>query len=376
MSTGIQTPQSIVSTFTPFGPPILSAHGFPKRVLLASTQPFAQEFIDATPYSESAAQWLISLLDLLAGIVNRNEDLSHVAITETEYQQFSTILDDLVYGVGEDENHPLSAAMALVGVLIKTYEDKTYEDQHFPKLMDLYPELAEETAVATVSESKNGTAPISGQIETDFVIVAFSIGCLLWKSGKAEKAISAYDLAIRINPDYASIYAGRGEAKSDLNDFMGAKRDLQKALELAEKQKEDGFSTAIEERLQALDVVEAVIGYFSEPRFAKFSMLRACGIQMGKIHIRADIVLRDEGGNFIAIAECKLSGRTHYTEPLKSYLCATDTPFGIFASSTNRDSWIFYENLRHNRFRQIERSDFEQKVLEFHKKGNLYETRR
>lgn len=371
MSIGIQTPQHILSTFTPLGPPVLSAQGLPKRVLLASTQPFAQEFINATPYPESAAHWLINLLDLLAGIVNRNEDLSHVAITETEYQELSTILKDLVYGVGEDENHPLSAAMALVSALIKTYED-----QHFPKLMDLYPELAEETAVATASESKNGTAPISGQIETDFVIVFFSISCLLWKGDRTEKAISAYDLAIRINPGYASVYAGRGEAKSDLNDFIGAKRDLQKALELAEKEKEDGFSTAIEERLQELNVVEAVVGYFSEPRLAKFSMLRECRIQIGSIHSRADIVLCDAQENFIAIAECKSPSETSYTEPLKSYLCATDTPFGIFASSTDRDSWIFHENLRHNRFRQIERSDFEQKVLKFHKKGNLYEARR
>ena len=359
MSTGIQTPQNILSTFAPFGPPVLSAHGFPKRVLLTSTQPFAQEFIDATPYPESAAQWLISLLNILTGIVNRNEDLNHIVITETEYQQLSGILDDFVYGVGEDENHPLSAAMALVGMLIKAYED-----EHFPKLADLYPELTKDTSVETVSESKNATATISGQIETDFVIVFFSIGCLLWKGGKAEKAISAYDLAIRINPDYASVYAGRGEAKSDLNDPIGAKVDLQRALELAEKQKEDGFSTAIEERLQELDVVEAVVAYFSEPMFTKFSILRECRIQIGAIHSRADIVLRDAQENFIAIAECKLLGGTSYTEQLKSYLCATDASFGIFASNTSRDSWIFYENLRHNRFQRIERSDFEERVVE------------
>ena len=359
MSTEMQTPQNILSTFAPFGPPVLSAHGFPKRILLASTQPFAQEFIDATPYPESAAQWLISLLDLLAGIANWHEDLDHIVVTETEYQRLSAVLDDLVYGVGDDENHPLSAAMTLVGVLIKTYED-----QHFPKLMDLYPELAEDTRVETAGESKNVPAPISGRIDTDFVIVFFSIGCLLWKGGKTEKAISAYDLAIRINPDYASIYAGRGEAKSDLNDFIGAKVDLQKALKLAEKQKEDGFSTAIEARLQELDVVEAVVAYFSEPMFTKFSILSECRIQIGAIHSRADIVLRDAQENFIAIAECKLSGRTSYTESLKSYLCETGAPFGIFASGTSRDSWIFYENLRHNRFRQIEQSDFEKRVFE------------
>ena len=76
MPTETQTPQNILSTFTPFGPPVLSAHGFPKRVLLASVQPFTQEFIDATHYPESAAQWLTDLLNLLGGIVNRSGDLS------------------------------------------------------------------------------------------------------------------------------------------------------------------------------------------------------------------------------------------------------------------------------------------------------------
>ena len=354
----MQTPQSILSTFTPFGPPVLSAYSFPKRTSL-TLQPFTKEFTDAIPYPESAAQWLISLLHLLEGIVNRNEDLSCLTMTETEYQQLSAVLDDLIYGVGEDEDHPLSTAMALVGMLIKTYED-----QHFPKLTDLFPELGKKTPDKTTGESKSITSTISGQIETDFVIVFLSIGCLLWKGNRASEAISAYDLAVRIDPNYAGIYAGRGEAKSYLNDFTGAKADLQWALELAEKQGEKDFIIAVEERLQELDVVEAVIAYFSEPKFTKFFMLRECSIQMGKIHSRADIVLRDAEGNFVAIAECKLSVETIYgPEPLKSFLCATDTPFGIFASDINRDSWIFYENLRHNRFRRIEQSDFEKKVF-------------
>lgn len=359
MSIEMQTPQNILSTFTPFGPPVLSAHGLPKRVLLASTQPFTQEFIDTAPYPESAAQWLISLLGLLAGIADRHENLDHIAVTKTEYQRLSAVMDDLIHGVGEDENHPLSATMTLVGMLIKTYED-----QHFPKLTDIFPELGKKASDKTTGESKDISSTISGQIGTDFVLAFFSLGCLLWKGGKAEEATSAYDLAIRINPHYASVYAGRGEAKSDLNDFIGAKVDLQKGLELAEKQKESGFSIAVEERLRELDVVEAVVGYFSEPRFAKFSILRECRIQIGAIHSRADIILRDAEKNFITIAECKLQDRANYgPEQLKSYLCATDAPFGIFASSTDRDSWIFYENLRHNRFQQIERSDFEKRVL-------------
>ena len=362
MLTGMPIPKNILSTFMPFGPRVLSAHVLPNQALLASTQPLTKEFVDVTPYPESATQWLINLLDLFAGIVNRNEDLSRVVVTETEYQQLSEVLDDLIYSVGEDENHPLSATMTLVGVLIKMYED-----QHFPKLDALFPELAEGASVEAANENRDAITTISGQIDTDFVIVFFSIGCLLWKGGKSEKAISAYDLAICINPNYASIHTSRGEAKSGLNDLTGAKADLQNALKLTEKHGEDDFRTAIKERLKELDVVEAAVAYLSESKFSKFSILRECGIQMGTIHSKADIVLCDAEGNFITIVECKLltgSGHGEYShEPLKSYLCATDTLFGIFASNINPDSWIFYENLRHNRFRQIKRSDFEKRVL-------------
>ena len=346
--------RNILSTFTPYGPAILSTYSFQRQASFASAQPLAQEIVEATLYPENAAQWLINLLHLLADIVNRNEDLIRVVVTETEYQQLSAVLDDLVYGIGEDENHPLSAAMTLVGVLIKAYED-----QHFPKLADLFPELAGDTSLEAASESRNATATPSGRIDTDFV------GCLLWKGGKVEKAISTYDSGICIDPNYASVYASRGEAKVGLNDIASAKIDLQKALELAKKQREEDFTTAIEECLQELDVVEAVVAYLSEPRFAKCSILSACSIQMGAIHSRADIVLCDAEGNFIAIAACKRLTLSNYgPEPLKSYLCATDTPFGIFAASTNRVSWVFYENLRRNRFQQIKRSDFEKRVLE------------
>ena len=351
MLTGIP-PQSILSTLKLFGPPVLSPHSFPKGAF-----PTLHPFI-TIPYPASAAQWLIDLLDLFAGIVDRHADLEHIVVTETEYQSLSAVLADFVYGVGEDESHPLSAVMALVGRLIKMYED-----QHFPKLTDLYPELAEDTCVETVGERKNVPAPLSDQIDTDFGIVFFSIGCLLWTGGKSEEAIAAYDLASRIDPDSAGVHASRGEAKSGLNDFIGAKADLQNALELSEKQGEVDFGAAISERLQELDTVAAAVAYFSEPRFAQFSILREHRIQIGVVHSRADIVLRDAEGNFIVIVACKLSGVPSYTEPLKSYLCATDAPFGIFAAGTSRESWLFYENLRHNRFQQIERSDFEERVL-------------
>ena len=114
---------------------------------LTSTQPPTQESVDVAPCPDSTAQWLMGLLNLLASIMNRNKDLSRIVVTETEYQQLSVVLNDLIYGVGDDESHPLSAAMTLVGSLIKAYED-----EHFPKLAELFPELAEETSSACERE--------------------------------------------------------------------------------------------------------------------------------------------------------------------------------------------------------------------------------
>ncbi len=110
-------------------------------------------------------------------------------------------------------------------------------------------------------------------------------------------------------------------------------------------------------------VATVVESYFS--RFQGFSTARECEIQMGVDHRRADMVLIDGDGTFAAIAECKRNGIIRYgPAQLKSYLCATDTRFGVFANNTDSDSWVFYENLRHNRFHQIERSEFEEGIIE------------
>ena len=247
----MQTPDNILLTFMLFGPPVLSAHGLPKRVFLASIQPFAQEFIDAIPYPESAAQWLISLLDLLAGIANRHDNFDHIVITETEYKQLSAILDDFVYGVGEDENHPLSAVMTLIGVLIKTYEDR-----NFPKLVDLFPELTKETQVELVSEGSNPSAATFESAEANLAVAFFSIGYLLSEAGATEKSVSAYNLALRLKPDYADAYYNRGIAKVALGNSEKAKADFQTALELAEQQDKEDLKTDITYRLQRLSHIE------------------------------------------------------------------------------------------------------------------------
>ena len=112
------------------------------------------------------------------------------------------------------------------------------------------------------------------------------------------------------------------------------------------------------------DVVKAVVAYFSESNFADFFIDVEREIQMGSTARRADIVLRDARGRFMAIAECKrpngdVSGRLQ----LKSYLNATGTRFGLLATSTDRNQWAFCENKGGNQFRQISRTAFEAGVL-------------
>ena len=111
-------------------------------------------------------------------------------------------------------------------------------------------------------------------------------------------------------------------------------------------------------------VVEAVVNYFSRIEFQEFVIETEKSIRMGIEPRRADIVLLDGEGHFIAIAECKRTGVVTYgREQLKSYLCATDTQFGVFANSINPDEWEFYENLRRYRFTlPMGRSPFERKI--------------
>ena len=112
------------------------------------------------------------------------------------------------------------------------------------------------------------------------------------------------------------------------------------------------------------DVVQSVVSYFSESKFADFFVDVEREIQMGSTVRRADIVLRDARGRFMAIAECKrpsedVSGRLQ----LKSYLNATSTRFGLLATSTDGNQWAFCENKGGNQFRQISRTAFESGVL-------------
>ncbi len=48
----------------------------------------------------------------------------YVPHTEEEYQRLVAFLDGVIDEVGEDETHPLSSLMEIIGVLIEKYEDE------------------------------------------------------------------------------------------------------------------------------------------------------------------------------------------------------------------------------------------------------------
>ena len=126
--------------------------------------------------------------------------------------------------------------------------------------------------------------------------------------------------------------------------------------------------------MNEIQVKIAVREYFAGPLFSNFLVRiddehpNLCAIHFGSTRNgTADIVLCNEQEAFIAIVECKSSGigiTDAGKEQLKSYLNSKGTRFGILAASTNSDQWIFAENLGGNKFRQVEKSYFEEHVFD------------
>lgn len=158
------------------------------------------------------------------------------------------------------------------------------------------------------------------------------------------------------------MFSSTGTPKTDSEKTRRAIEAVRKAVQISKMHGTPNIGIPV---ASEVEVAQAVTTYFSESQFAGFSVYPEYEIQMGGAKYITDIALHDAEGTLVTIAECKLerdSKNDH--ESLKSFLCATDVPFGIFATDIDRDSWYFYENLHHDRFRLIDRSVFETGILE------------
>ena len=228
MLTDTQTAQNVPPLLAPSISVRLSTPELQKQDAPVLQQPPHQQTVEAEPYPESAAQWLAEVLNLLTDIVDRNADLDCAIVTENDYKQLSEILEDLIYGVGEDASHPLVSLMAFIGGLIQRYEDG-----HFPKLEDLFPELKENPSIEVYPPNTESPNAIPVWTETEIAIhTFFSIGELLSEVSWHKKAIFAYDMALRLKPDYAEAYYNRGTAKTLIGEYKAAVADFDEAISL------------------------------------------------------------------------------------------------------------------------------------------------
>ena len=114
-------------------------------------------------------------------------------------------------------------------------------------------------------------------------------------------------------------------------------------------------------------VVEAVVNFLSL-KFCDFFVETEYEIQMGSEKRRADVLLVSGDKQNTLIVECKREDSVDEEDgisQLKSYMCATDTPIGIFANSRDTDNWRFFEHFGRNKFSEITWDQFWTKVIEF-----------
>ncbi|MCG9132332.1 hypothetical protein J5I95_11680 [Candidatus Poribacteria bacterium] len=310
MLTSTQTAQKVLPLLTPFAPIEPSTSEFQKRNPFAVTLPLHPETVKPAPYSESDYLWLAGVLTLLIDIGNQDEALSFNIISRRDYRQLSPLLEELVFTVDENEYHPIASVMMLVDFLVERYEK-----DNVPKLSDLPLESVEEadgTEEGSVEwddeweileirdltpeemqelEKEHPPAAILEWTETEVAIHAFfSIGNILSEGGWIREAISAYDMVLRLKPDFAETYYNRGTAKTfiaeygdaiadfdeaihlkpefveayynrgltkfTLNQLKTAEHDLRTALKLAKQQGYDNIKVNIKQRLQELNVPE------------------------------------------------------------------------------------------------------------------------
>ncbi len=88
--------------------------------------------ITYTTHDISELQPLVKVLCDFIDSVSQNGNHLPSPLSEIEYQQLASRLDDLLDIVDGEENHPLAPVMHFVGTFIKNYEV-----EHIPKLTEL-----------------------------------------------------------------------------------------------------------------------------------------------------------------------------------------------------------------------------------------------
>ncbi len=254
------------------------------------------------PYPETAYQWLTEVLDGLIDFGKLHGHYGTIKLTEDEYQWLDDVLEKLIYSVGENENHPLDPLMTFIIRIIANYEDA-----YVPKLTERFPELAEETPVAKTHEN-NKPPPYASEL-SDGELAAhafFAIGCLLWEGGKAEKALSAYDTAIRLQPDYAEVYNNRGNIKNELGAQDAALADYNAAISLNPHFTEAYYNRAVQKVLcenfdaAIVDFTEAIrlnSDYAEAYAHRGIAKTELGNIDEARSDLQAALVLSEQQGN-------------------------------------------------------------------------------
>ena len=209
-------------------------------------------------FPEDSIPWLLSLQGLLTELVSRNAELRCVTVTEADYEQLSAIMDDLCWSLGQDEKHPLAAAEACVGDFMRNYEDK-----NFPTMRELWPELREQDAIVQEILERTGANKWDSYVPTEEEVAIdafFDLGGFLWEKGLGEQAISAYDTALRLKPDYAAAYCNRGSIHYALGNHAAAIQDYNEAIRLQPERVEGYFNRAVT-KFQLQDYADAIRDY-------------------------------------------------------------------------------------------------------------------
>lgn len=213
---------------------------------------------ETSPLPEDSIPWLLSVQELLTELVSRNAELRCVTVTEDEYAHLSSIIDELTWSVGDDEKHPLAAAEACVGDFMRNYEDK-----NFPTMRELWPELREQDAIIQEILERTGANKRDIYVPTEEEVAIdafFDLGGFLWEKGLGKQAISAYNTAIRLKPDYAAAYCNRGSIHYALGNHAAAIQDYNEAIRMQPERVEGYFNRAVT-KFQLQDYADAIRDY-------------------------------------------------------------------------------------------------------------------